>query len=201
MQIKVLEPYHRLIRTKTNKVLISELKTIGLQDKINQLLEFVQKGGNKTAGYKTDKPRVVGLSANQVGINKSICVVDLGIGHKNYSDLHVLINPRIVAKSKQTNEYAEGCVNLANIRGFVKRSKQITVKAIDRSGNKITLELKNWPAVLLQHETDHLNGKLFIDYLPDPKKPHLVKDNEFKKHKKLGKKWNKFINVSNLISK
>jgi peptide deformylase len=196
---KTLKTSHSLLRTKANFVNITDLKSTFIQTEINKILDFVLSAGNKTAGYKTDKPHVVGLSANQVGINKSICVVDMGIGHKTYSDLHVLINPRIIKYSKDTIEYPEGCVSIPNVRGFVKRYKRVTIKALDRFGNKIIFELEYWPAVLLQHEIDHLNGKLFIDKLDDPTRAHHVEENDYLLHKRLGKKWNKFTDVSSLV--
>jgi peptide deformylase len=142
----------------------------------------------------------VGLSANQVGIKKRISIVDLAIGRKGYSDLYVLINPEITWFSKTMVENCEGCVNLPTIWGYVKRSKKIKVRALDRSGNELELTLNGWSAILLQHEIDHLNGKLFIDKLDDPKKAHLVEKDDYQKYKTQKKLWKKYIDVSDLIN-
>ena len=63
------------------------------------------------------------------------------------------------------------------------------------------LDMSGWPAILIQHEIDHLNGKLFIDKIEDPKKAFHVKEEEYKQFKKLKTKWDKFIDVSKLIVK
>lgn len=139
----------------------------------------------------------VGLSANQIGIDKRISVVDLAIGRKRYSDIHVLINPEIIWRSKSILERYEGCVNLPEIWGEVKRSKRVKVNAYDRSGNKLTIDTNGWSAILLQHEIDHLYGKLFIDHLPDPTKAHYVESDQMKDYRKNYKHWHVFTDVSN----
>jgi peptide deformylase len=84
---------------------------------------------------------------------------------------------------------------------YVERSKRVKIKAYDRSGNRIKLDLNGWPAILLQHEVDHLGGNLFIDRLTNPKKAHLVKGGELREYKKVKTNWNKFVDVSPLINK
>ena|ERR1035438_6727272 len=195
----VLNPDNDLLRRVCSKVSLRQLRSKVLQNKIDDLLDFVYKGSNKGATRNKTRLSTVGLSANQVGLDFSITVVDLGIGHKSYNDLYTLVNPRIIWSSKTQIERDEGCVNLDHIRGFVKRSYRVKVEAFDRSGNKISLDLHGWPSVLLQHEVDHLNGRLFIDKLKDPKKAHLVKTGELVEYKKVKKDWNKFIDVSLLV--
>ena len=198
-ELAPLNPEEQLLRRKIEQVSLKDLRASRTQEVIEHLLGYVYRTSNKGESRDKTRPSIVGLSANQVGVNLSIAIVDLGIGHKSYNDLHVLVNPVITWKSKTTIEKDEGCVNLDNIRGFVKRSARVKVDAFDRSGNKISLDLTGWPAILLQHETDHLNGKLFIDRLEDPKHAHLVKYGEFQKYKKLKKEWPNFIDVSKLV--
>jgi peptide deformylase len=201
MSLSPLNAKNPILRKSCKSIQPSELRTKIVQDTINDMLDFVYAKNNKGKQRDANKPMRVGLSANQVGINKQISIVDLAIGRKSYNDVHVLINPKIIWKSKSTFERREGCVNLPKVWGYIKRSKRVKVTTIDRSGNKIEYDLSGWSAVLAQHEIDHLNGILFIDHLENPKKAHLVEPTEYKAHKKSKKNWNKFIDVSNLVQK
>lgn len=194
-----LKPTDRLLRQIIQSISLRELHSKQPQSKIEDLLDFVYQSSNKGSQRDRTRPSTVGLSANQIGLDLSITIVDLGVGHKSYNDLHVLINPRITWSSKTIVERDEGCVNLEHIRGFVGRSARIKVEAYDRSGNKISLDVHGWPAILLQHEIDHSNGKLFIDKLKNPKKAHLVNDGQLLNYKRSRKAWDKFIDVSPLI--
>lgn len=187
------------LRKKSESVSLRELSRKSTQNLIDGMLELVY--GRNHKGLKKRKPNTVGLSANQVGISKCISIVDLAIKHKGINDIHALINPKMVWHSEKMDWEREGCVNLPKIWGVVPRYKEIKVEALDRSGNKISLHLKGWPARLLQHEIDHLNGHLFIDRLLDPKTAHLVQDIELPQHKKNFRKWKKFIDVSDLARK
>ena len=98
----------------------------------------------------------VGLAAPQVGIEKQIAVIDVGEGPI------VLVNPRIV-KSEGEEVLVEGCLSLPGLFGEVKRAEKVTVAATDLSGKPIKIEAEGMLARVLQHEIDHLRGKLFID--------------------------------------
>ncbi|MBU2541569.1 MAG: peptide deformylase [Candidatus Omnitrophica bacterium] len=101
----------------------------------------------------------VGLAACQVGLNKQMLVVDLG------DKALKLANPKIcLAQGSQSIE--EGCLSLPEIRVKVKRAKKIKVKALNEHNQKITLSAEDLLAVVIQHEIDHLKGRLLIDYLP-----------------------------------
>lgn len=179
-----------------------ELRLKGQQAEIDALLDFVSGRGNKgVGGVAQDGMRqsVVGLSANQVGVMKQICVVDLSIGRKGYHDLQVLVNPRIVSRSKALVRKNEGCVNFPTIRGETQRSATVRVEAWDRSGNELTLKVTGWAAVLLQHEVDHLNGRLFIDRLVDPARADLVGTGKYAIYRKEKDNWTEKIDVSGLI--
>lgn len=177
-----------------------------LRDKQQQLeldaiLDFVFDGENRheVGERKMHTPQTVGLSGNQVGIMKQICAVDLSVGHSGYHDVHLLVNPRITWWSKAIIGKPEGCVNFPGVWGLPFRSKSVRVSALDRSGNIIELKLEGWPAILLQHEVDHLYGRLFIDRLPDPSKAHLVPADEYHRYRQSGvEKWIKFVDVSRL---
>jgi peptide deformylase len=169
------------------------------QVEIDALLDYVYGKSNKAMKGETvdrAKPTTVGLSANQVGVMKQISIVDLSIGRKGYNDMHVLINPKITWRSKAVVEKAEGCVNFKTIWGVTRRSRTVEVVAMDRSGNEISLKVTGWAAILLQHEVDHLAGRLFIDRLVDPKRADLVKPKEYEAYRKMKADWPRKTDVS-----
>jgi len=201
MPITELTENDQRLRQVCAPLSLRELHLKEQQIEIDALLDYVHGRGNKGVGEAQDKSNrsVVGLSANQVGLMKQICVVDLSIGRKGYHDLHILINPRIVWRSKSFVSKNEGCVNFPTVRGMTKRSSTVRVEALDRSGNEITLKVTGWAAVLLQHEVDHLNGRLFIDRLPDPTQADLVEAGEYINYRKQMKTWKAKIDVTERV--
>ena len=121
----------------------------------------------------------VGLAAPQVGISKRVIVVDIGEG------LFKLVNPEIVASSG-IQDGAEGCLSLPDVVGNVKRSERVTVKALDENGDEVTIEATGYLARAFQHEIDHLNGILFVDYL-SPLKRQRIKEKLVKYKKQIAK--------------
>ena len=101
----------------------------------------------------------VGLSANQVGIDKSMLVADPG------SRLYKIINPRIVKKQGRS-VLEEGCLSVPDVCLKIKRAKKVVVQGQDEDGKSITIEAEGLFSHILQHEIDHLNGKLIIDRVP-----------------------------------
>jgi len=106
----------------------------------------------------------VGLAAIQVGFDKSVLVYDISPPEDGRS-LQVLINPRIISSRGEVLSENEGCLSVPDYRADVKRATEIVVEGLDREGNVITIEAEGFPAIVLQHEIDHLNGTLFIDHL------------------------------------
>ncbi len=104
----------------------------------------------------------IGLAAPQVARNVRIVVVGKGADRSLKEDL-VLVNPEWTRVSKKTNVDTEGCLSVPNVFGKVKRFSDIHVSAQDRDGNKLEFEAHKYFARVIQHETDHLNGTLFID--------------------------------------
>jgi peptide deformylase len=111
----------------------------------------------------------VGLAAIQVGWNKSLLIYDIAPPEEGRS-LNVLINPRIVHQEGEIVSENEGCLSVPEFRADVKRSASILVEGVDREGRPLRLEAHGMLAVVLQHEIDHLNGKLFIDHISALKK-------------------------------
>ena len=105
----------------------------------------------------------IGLAAPQVGINKNIVVFDTGKG------LLKMFNPKILSK-KGLASLEEGCLSVPESTVNVKRSEEICVSYIDENGKECKKVFNGLPARVIQHEIDHLNGKLIIDYLPWYKK-------------------------------
>jgi peptide deformylase len=184
------------LRTVCKPVSKKELRSEQLQEAIEDLLHFVYSRNNKGEGSNRNRPTTIGLSANQVGVMMMISIVDLAVRRHKYSDIHVILNPKIIWKSKTMNVRREGCVNSPGIFGMVPRHNRVKVSYGDRWGNKYVIDAYGWDAVLLQHEIDHLNGILFIDRLEDPTKAHRVNENNMRAYKKGYKNWNKFIDVS-----
>ncbi len=192
MKLSPLQPDDARLREGSATLTRRDLRLRAQQVEIDELLEYVYGKGNKAVGGSGRDPRrpgTVGLSANQVGIMKQISIVDLSIGHPGYYDLHVLVNPRIVWRSKTSVEKIESCVNFTTIWGKTRRSATIRVEAMDRSGNELKLKLTGWAAVLLQHEVDHLNGRLFIDRLIDPTRADLVEVGQYAAYRKHRNDW------------
>ena len=103
--------------------------------------------------------RGIGLAAPQVGRSERIAVIDVG------DDPFVIINPEIVTSSSGREKGEEGCLSIPDIYADVERPKSVTVRALDREGKEFVREATELLARCLQHEIDHLDGKLFLDYL------------------------------------
>lgn len=196
-----VSPDAKILRKHCAPISKKELRAGKTQDTIERMLDFVYGTNNKGQDRDRTHSMTVGLSANQVGIGQCISIVDMAIGRKYMSDIQVLINPTIVWQSKTQTSRVEGCVNLQYIWGEVNRSQKIKVHAWDRSGNEMLLTLTGWPAVLLQHEIDHLQGILFIDRLTDPTKALHVQKDDYAEYKRDKKKWKKYIDVSRYVVK
>jgi peptide deformylase len=187
------------LRTVCAELTRAQLRSKEQQVEIDALLDFVYSRANKAVpGAQRDRsrPGTVGLSASQVGVMKQISIVDLAIGRKGYHDMAVLVNPRIVWRSKTSVQHVEGCVNFTTIWGKTSRSATVKVAALDRSGHDMVLTLTGWAAVLLQHEIDHLNGRLFIDRLVNPTQADVVAPGEYQNYRKQKGEWPTKIDVS-----
>jgi peptide deformylase len=113
----------------------------------------------------------IGLAATQIDVHKRVIVIDIS---PERSSLLVLINPEITGgEGKQTLE--EGCLSVPGIYEKVTRFEKITVRALDRDGKPFELEAEELLAVCIQHEIDHLDGKVFVDYLSPLKQQRIDK--------------------------
>ena len=105
----------------------------------------------------------VGLAAPQIGVSERFFIVDL---HRGSGSRYVFVNPEIIETSLEEVPYEEGCLSVPGVYRNIMRPEKIKVQAQNVEGKRFTIEAEGLLARVIQHENDHLNGKLFIDYLP-----------------------------------
>ena len=142
---------HPVLRERARPVDKSDLKSAGVQKLIDDMIDTMHEYHG------------VGLAAPQVheGVRLFVAVLDDDPDSK--SETLVIVNPEIVPNTSDVEEGWEGCLSIPDIRGMVPRHTDIRLKALDRNGRSIDLTLRNFPARVAQHETDHLDGVLFFD--------------------------------------
>jgi peptide deformylase len=113
----------------------------------------------------------IGLAATQVDVHKRLIVIDLS---KEHNEPLVLINPEILAREGEA-QTEEGCLSVPGIFDEVKRAARVRVRALDRNGQTFERDFDDVLAVCIQHEMDHLEGRLFVDYLSDLKRERIRK--------------------------
>ena len=107
----------------------------------------------------------VGLAATQVDVHRQVIVIDVS---EDKGDLRVFVNPEITRREGAAVNQ-EGCLSIPGIYDNVERAESVTVTALDRNGSRFTLNASGTLATCIQHEMDHLSGKIFIDYLSELK--------------------------------
>lgn len=120
----------------------------------------------------------VGLAATQVDVHEQIIVIDISETHDH---LVVLINPEIVASSGDVKR-EEGCLSVPGVYEDVRRAERVTVRALNEQGEPFTLEADGLLATCVQHEIDHLKGKVFVEYLSQLKQSRIRA--KIKKHRR-----------------
>jgi peptide deformylase len=111
----------------------------------------------------------VGLAASQVDVHKQIVVIDVS---EDRSDLRVFINPEITRREGQAVSQ-EGCLSVPGIYDNVERAESVTVTALDRNGSRFTLNASGLLAACIQHEMDHLQGRVFVEHLSELKQNRI----------------------------
>lgn len=104
----------------------------------------------------------IGLAATQVDVHLRVIVIDVSEAR---DELRVFVNPEIVGRSDDTKVHEEGCLSVPGIYDEVERPDRVTVRALDEHGRPFTLQADGLLAVCVQHEIDHLNGRVFVQYL------------------------------------
>jgi peptide deformylase len=149
--LKVARMGHPVLRERAKAVEKSELRNPLVQKLIDDMIETMHEYHG------------VGLAGPQVheGLRIFVALLDEEPGAD--SEAVVIVNPEIVPNAQTKEEGWEGCLSIPDIRGMVPRFTDIIVRALDRDGRAIELQLKGFPARVAQHETDHLDGILFFD--------------------------------------
>ena len=122
----------------------------------------------------------IGLAATQVNVHKRLVVMDLS---EDKSEPRVFINPEFEYLTDEVDQYQEGCLSVPGFYENVDRPQKVKINALDRDGQPFELIAEGLLAVCIQHECDHLNGKLFVDYLSTLKRDRIKKKLE-KQHRK-----------------
>ncbi len=112
----------------------------------------------------------IGLAATQVNVHERILVIDIS---EERNEPLVFINPEVTVLDPELGEYDEGCLSVPGFYETVCRPSKVRVTALDRTGERFTRELDGLLAICLQHEIDHLEGKLFVDYLSPLKRQRI----------------------------
>jgi len=123
----------------------------------------------------------VGLAASQVDVHEQLVVIDVSDTH---DELRVFINPEIVWASAEKQVYDEGCLSVPGVYDGVERHAQVKVRALDADGKPFELDADGLLAVCIQHEMDHLKGKVFVEYL-SPLKRNRIKTRMLKEEREL----------------
>lgn len=148
--------------------------TDGEKETLRKMLEFLKNSQNGEVAEKFHLRAGIGLAAPQIAVSKRMIALYLDDDNGKHYE-YMLFNPKIVSHSIENTylEGGEGCLSVdREVPGFVPRHARVKVKAFDIDGKPLTLRLKGYPSIAIQHEIDHLNGILFYD--------HIDKDNPFK---------------------
>ena len=164
MRLKIVQVGEPVLRQRARPLLLEEIALPETQ----QLIAWMRETMRDAPG--------VGLAAPQVGLPLQLAVIEdraeyskdiaadrLAERERQTVPFQVLINPRIIQQSDEQVEFFEGCLSLAGFSALVKRSRQVAVEYWDERGQPRRLEAHGWYARILQHEIDHLYGRLYID--------------------------------------
>lgn len=138
---------NEILKTPSIDINVSDLNEV---EELSKLISEMKTCLNYIGG--------LGLSACQVGVNKNVFICKIKEG------ITPIINPKIIARSGVFWSRAEGCLSVPGVRKDIKRSKMVKIRYIDENYKEITMKLFKFPAAIIQHEMDHLKGKLIIDY-------------------------------------
>ena len=170
--LKVAQMGHPVLRTPADPVASEAIGTPGFQRLVDDMVETLQE-------YEG-----IGLAAPQVHVAQRVCLVgvvrEAEEGEPQQLDVLVAINPIVTPLTEEAIVGVEGCLSMSDLRGLVPRRAAVRLEALDRDGEPFGLDLEGYPAVVAQHETDHLDGVLFIDRMPDLRT--LAFSREFGRH-------------------
>ena len=116
----------------------------------------------------------IGLAAIQIGIPKRLLVIDIGRDNEN-RDPHFFINPEILDPAEELSSFEEGCLSVTGVWEEIERPNECNVRFLDINGDEKNIRYSGMMATVIQHEMDHLNGIVFVDYLSRLKKDRAIK--------------------------
>jgi peptide deformylase len=149
--LKVARMGHPVLRSRARLVDRAELASPAVQTLIDDMIETMVE-------Y-----RGVGLAAPQVHQGLRLFVASLDAGDEESGRPYVIVNPEVIPVGSDVEDDWEGCLSIPDIRGRVPRAREIKMRALDRRGERVELRAHGYPARIIQHETDHLDGVLFFD--------------------------------------
>ncbi|MDC1145108.1 peptide deformylase [Porticoccaceae bacterium] len=156
-RLNILEYPHPRLRIKAEPVTVVDEQIMQLVDDMFETMQEAQG---------------IGLAASQVDVQKRVIVMDIS---EQRDEPRVYINPEIEILEPDTTPYEEGCLSVPGFYEAVDRPAHVMIRALDRQGNAFEEEAKGLLAVCIQHEIDHLEGKLFVDYLSPLKRDRIRK--------------------------
>ena len=156
-RLNILEYPHPRLRIKAEPVTVVDEQIMQLVDDMCETMQEAQG---------------IGLAASQVDVQKRVIVMDIS---EQRDEPRVYINPEIEILEPDTTPYEEGCLSVPGFYEAVDRPAHVMIRALDRQGNAFEEEAKGLLAVCIQHEIDHLEGKLFVDYLSPLKRDRIRK--------------------------
>jgi peptide deformylase len=157
--LKVARLGHPVLRQTASRIPVTEIRSPEIQRLIDDMVETMREYNG------------AGLAANQVHTLRQVCVIEVN-GNPRYPDadaipLTVLINPVVTPLTAEMEEGWEGCLSVPDMRGMVPRYTAVRLEAHDRAGGRINVVAKDFFARVIQHETDHLNGIVYVDRMKD----------------------------------
>jgi peptide deformylase len=157
--LKVARLGHPVLRQPARPLTVEEIRSPDTQRFIDDMVETMREYDG------------AGLAANQVHALKQICVIEV-LANPRYPDaphipLTVLINPVVTPLTDEMEEGWEGCLSVPDMRGRVPRFTEVRLECLDREGQKVDLVAKEFFARVIQHETDHLRGVVYVDRMRD----------------------------------
>lgn len=157
--LKVARIGHPVLRQPAGPLTLDEIRSPDTQRLIDDMVETMREYDG------------AGLAANQVHTLKQVCVIEV-LGNPRYPDaphipLTVLINPVVTPLTDEIEDGWEGCLSVPDMRGLVPRFAAVRLEAYDREGGRIDVVAKEFFARVIQHETDHLKGIVYIDRMRD----------------------------------
>ena len=157
---KIIKMGHPTLRQRAKSLQKRDLAKARFKNLLSDMVDTLRDYGG------------VGLAAPQIDESLRVVIIEIRDNNLRYGlqklfPLTVFVNPEIELIDSQTAGFWEGCLSIPGMRGFVERPQNISVSFIDELGESVTLDLHGFPATVLQHELDHLDGVLYVDRMKD----------------------------------